>query len=790
MDVLQEKLKKDTETALARIKESEKYLDKIRGSLIGGAVGDALGYAIEFADEGFIFSRYGENGITEYDLDSISGKALISDDTQMTLFTANGILVGATRLAMRGIGGAPHMYMQRAYIDWLYTQEVSYDDRKKSDNGYYTSGSISWLSDVPELYSSRAPGVTCLSALRRNSQGGIDPEECLTKPINDSKGCGGVMRVAPLGLMDYSRVNDDVIIKEAAMLAAITHGHSLGFMTASILVYIIRNIVYFNDDNTRTLKDIVIDSRDKVCDYFREDTHVNELKDIINLAIELSENDMDDLDNIHRIGQGWVAEETLGIAIYAALKYHNDFSKGIVAAVNHEGDSDSTGAVTGNILGAYLGYSSIEDKWKKDLELRDVILEMADDLCHGCVMGEYSNYDDPDWIRQYMYMTWRNVDMRSDSSTEFIMVKGDITKGHECDAIVNAANTSLLGGGGVDGAIHRAAGKELLAECRMLNGCKTGKAKITKAYNIPCKYIIHTPGPVWNGGKSNEEALLESCYRSCLELAVENGIRSIAFPSISTGIYSFPLDKAVKIAIGTAKKFVDENPDKLDVIKWVLFDDKTFAAYQEELDKWNVTDIVNTPKLDMINRMLRNQALVNEHGQSKHGEGSIEKKDTENNALQVICFHNPDEENGYLSNWYMSDFIVNGIKFTSMEQYMMYMKAVTFKDKESADKILAISDVAEIKELGRGVKNYNNAVWNGVRQVIIYKGLLEKFRQNVELRGKLLSTGKAILAECAVSDKIWGIGLSMHDKDRFDMSKWKGQSLLGFALMLVRDELR
>ena len=225
------------------------------------------------------------------------------------------------------------------------------------------------------------------------------------------------------------------------------------------------------------------------------------------------------------------------------------------------------------ILGAYLGYSSIEDKWKKDLELRDVILEMADDLCHGCIMGEYSNYDDPDWIRKYMYMTWRDGDMKSESSTKFIMEKGDITKGHECDAIVNAANTSLLGGGGVDGAIHRAAGKELLAECRMLNGCKTGKAKITKAYNIPCKYIIHTPGPVWNGGKSNEEALLESCYRSCLELAVENGIRSIAFPSISTGIYSFPLDKAVKIAIGTAKKFVDENPDKLDVIKWVLFDD-------------------------------------------------------------------------------------------------------------------------------------------------------------------------------------------------------------------------
>ncbi|MBQ7707560.1 MAG: macro domain-containing protein [Lachnospiraceae bacterium] len=175
--------------------------------------------------------------------------------------------------------------------------------------------------------------------------------------------------------------------------------------------------------------------------------------------------------------------------------------------------------------------------------------------------------------------------------------------------MVNAANTSLLGGGGVDGAIHRAAGKELLAECRMLNGCKTGPAKITKAYNIPCKYIIHTPGPHWNGGKSHEEELLESCYRSCLELAVQNGIRSIAFPSISTGIYSFPLDKAVKIAIRTAKKFVEKYPDKIDVIKWVLFDDNTFKAYKDELDRWVVMDVLNTPKFDMINRMLRDGTL-------------------------------------------------------------------------------------------------------------------------------------------------------------------------------------
>ena len=169
--------------------------------------------------------------------------------------------------------------------------------------------------------------------------------------------------------------------------------------------------------------------------------------------------------------------------------------------------------------------------------------------------------------------------------TKIMMVKGDITKNHDVQAIVNAANTSLLGGGGVDGAIHRAAGPELLAECRLLNGCKTGKAKITKAYKLPCEYVIHTPGPQWNGGKSREHELLESCYQSCLELAMENGIRSIAFPSISTGIYHFPLEDAAKIAVGTARRFIADHPGNFDVIKWVLFDDKTLEVYEKEFNK-------------------------------------------------------------------------------------------------------------------------------------------------------------------------------------------------------------
>lgn len=176
--------------------------------------------------------------------------------------------------------------------------------------------------------------------------------------------------------------------------------------------------------------------------------------------------------------------------------------------------------------------------------------------------------------------------------TEFVAIRGDITRDHGVQAIVNAANTSLLGGGGVDGAIHRAAGPELLAECRLLNGCKTGQAKITKAYRLPCEYVIHTPGPHWNGGKSGEAELLASCYRSCLGLAVENGIRSIAFPSISTGIYSYPLDEAAEIAVRTAKQFVVEHPGKLDVIKWVLFDDKTLQAYEGQIADWTMSGMV------------------------------------------------------------------------------------------------------------------------------------------------------------------------------------------------------
>ena len=349
--------------------EDAELQNRIRGSLTGGAAGDALGYAVEFMGENELFGKYGKGGIRAYSLDSVSKKALISDDTQMTLFAAEAIIKWLSAQANGGADDSLRSYALQSHLDWLDTQQSTFERTGKQ---FFPHG----LMAERRMFACRAPGITCLSALHKRRNQKQTADSFIADKINNSKGCGGVMRVAPVGMLKYGEIRQ--IDNEGAEFAAITHSHSLGYMPAALLTHIIHSILYSDAGNT--LQDIVEDALDAVAGLFRDDAHIGELVEIIRLAIELSENDARDLDNIHRLGEGWVAEEALAIAIYCCLRYPYDFSQCIITAVNHKGDSDSTGAIAGNIIGAYLGYDEIEEKWKEDLELSDVILGVADHL--------------------------------------------------------------------------------------------------------------------------------------------------------------------------------------------------------------------------------------------------------------------------------------------------------------------------------------------------------------------------------------------------------------------------
>lgn len=330
------------------------------------------------------------------------------------------------------------------------------------------------------------------------------------------------------------------------------------------------------------------------------------------------------------------------------------------------------------------------------------------------------------------------------------------------DAIVNAANDGLWAGGGVCGAIFEAAGeRQLQKACDAIGHCDTGSAVITPAFNLKnAKYIIHAVGPRWSGGMYHEPQLLYSAYRKSLELALENDCHSIGFPLLSAGIFGYPADKAWRKAIQACQDFLSAHPETDMQIIFAVIDDRMLALGQETLNELN-------PDQDISSKLLIKGALYD-----------------------VVFFHLPEEPNGYLSNWYPATFAIDGITFSSTEQYIMYRKCKIFGDEESASAILETNDPARQQAIGQGASGFDGTVWNGMKQVVAYRGLLAKFSQNENLKQQLLDTGDAYLVECAHKDIIWACGIRLTEEERFDINKWRGQNILGFALMEVREAIR
>jgi ADP-ribosyl-[dinitrogen reductase] hydrolase len=330
---------------------------RIRGCLLGGAVGDALGAPIEFMDIHEIRRRYGSAGVTRFET-AYGRSGAITDDTQMTLFTAEGLILTTVRSDYQT---APITAVYHAYLRWLYTQDMDHQTRLVNTHG--TCAVLDGiLTGHQGLFSRRAPGNTCLGALRSGQMGTID------QPINDSKGCGGVMRVAPIGL-----AYDDVekAFRLGCEAAAITHGHPTGVLSAGVLAALVSGLIS---------EQSLVTALDDASRILVQHANHDETLQAIEGAMDLWQQKSPSPKNIERLGAGWVAEEALSIGLYCALVAGDDFEKGVLLAVNHSGDSDSTGSIAGNIIGIQCGAEGIPAGWLAVLEMKDLIEEIANDL--------------------------------------------------------------------------------------------------------------------------------------------------------------------------------------------------------------------------------------------------------------------------------------------------------------------------------------------------------------------------------------------------------------------------
>ncbi|WP_280417394.1 ADP-ribosylglycohydrolase family protein [Nocardia carnea] len=338
------------------VHDYEMLVDKVRGTMVGGAIGDALGWPIEFLSRTEILRRYGEPGVTGFLPGPEPGApAAITDDTQMTLFTAEGLL-----RCPPGSDAVPALH--RAYLRWLDTQQ-SAGPAPEPDG---------WLAAQPFLYAVRAPGNACMTGLRRQSAGLLPPRQFGTEgPVNPhSKGCGTVMRSAPFGLTGSGPA---AAFDLAARCGQLTHGHPTGYLAAGAFAALVDHSIRGVELRTAV---------QEVVARLRTSTGGQETIDALELAVSLADSDPGSAQGVAQAGEGWIAEECLAVAVYCAVSAQDtgDVRGALLAAVNHSGDSDSTGAVAGNLIGAGHGLSALPREWVGAVEGRDLLIQVADDL--------------------------------------------------------------------------------------------------------------------------------------------------------------------------------------------------------------------------------------------------------------------------------------------------------------------------------------------------------------------------------------------------------------------------